>query len=71
MTSRFASLTEQEVVEDKDSQKNKKVYEGGKAAVCWLREREKTERTWGIFTRFEINYQFHLVSWPFLFSFNV
>ena len=25
---------------------NTKVDEGGKGAVCWLREREKTERTW-------------------------
>ena len=45
--------------------KHKKVDEGGKGAVCWLREREKTERTWGIFTRLEINYQFHLLSRPF------
>ena len=47
MTSRFASLTEQDIekiVEDKDS-KHKKVDEGGKGAVCRLREREKTERT--------------------------
>ena len=27
--------------------KHKKVNEGGKAAVCWLRVREKTEGTWG------------------------
>ena len=27
--------------------KHKKIDEGGKGAVCWLREREKTERTWG------------------------
>ena len=45
----FASLTEQDIekiVEDKDD-KHRKVDEGGKGAVCWLREREKTERTWG------------------------
>ena len=50
MTSKFASLTEQDIekiVEDKDRTKHKKVDEGGKGAVCWLREREKTERTWG------------------------
>ena len=46
MTSRFASLTEQDnekIFEDKDSQntKHKKVDEGGKGAVCWLCEREK------------------------------
>ena len=29
--------------------KHKKVDEGGKGAVCWLRERKKTERTSGIF----------------------
>ena len=32
--------------------------EGGKGAVCWLREREKTERTWGkekVGTNFENN----------------
>ena len=28
--------------------KHKKVDEGGKGAVCWLRETEKTERIWGI-----------------------
>ena len=39
--------------------KHKKVGEGGKGAVCWLGERDKTERTYGIFTRLEINYQFH------------
>ena len=27
--------------------KTQKVDEGGKGAVCWLRKREKTERTWG------------------------
>ena len=27
--------------------KHKKVEEGGKGAVCWLRGSEKTERTWG------------------------
>ena len=47
--------------------KHKKVDESGKGAVRWLREREKTERTWGIFTRLEINYQFLLLSWPFFF----
>ena len=49
MTSRFASLNEQEtekIVEDKESQNTKKVDEGGKGAVFWLRETEKTERTW-------------------------
>ena len=42
-------MTEQdieEIVEDKVSQ-TQKIDEGGKGAVCWLREREKTERTWG------------------------
>ena len=37
MTSRFASLTEQDIekiVEDEDSQNTKKVDEGGKGAVC-------------------------------------
>ena len=43
------------------------VYEGGKAAVCWLREIEKTERTWSIFTCLEINYQFNLLPWSFFF----
>ena len=50
MTSKFASLTEQDIekiVEDKDRTKHKKVDEGGKGAVCWLREREKTEKSWG------------------------
>ena len=47
--------------------KHKKGDEGGKGAVCWLDERDKTERTYGIFTRLEINYQFHLLSWPFFF----
>ena len=28
---------------------------------------KKTEKTWGIFTRLEINYQFLLLSWPFFF----
>ena len=68
MTSRIASLTEQDIekiVEDKDLQNTKKVDEGGKGAVCWLREREKSERNWGIFTILEINDQFHLLSWPF------
>ena len=27
--------------------KRKEIDKGGKGAVCWLREREKTERTWG------------------------
>ena len=47
MTSMFASLTEQvieKIVEDNDD-KHRKVDEGGKGAVCWLHEREKTERT--------------------------
>ena len=47
MSSRFSLLTEEDnekIVEDKDSQ-NTKGRRG--EAVCWLREREKTERTWG------------------------
>ena len=31
----------------KSSWRQGQVDEGGKGAVCWLREREKTERTWG------------------------
>ena len=49
MTSRFASLTEQDIekVVENRTHKHKKVDEGGKGAVCLLRETEKTERTWG------------------------
>ena len=39
--------------------KHKKVDEGGKGAVCRLREREKTDRTWGkerVGTNFENNF---------------
>ena len=44
ITSRFASLTEQDIEKKSWRQgltKHKKVDEGGKGAVCWLREREK------------------------------
>ena len=54
MTSRFALLTKQDKYSKASKKrlktrthKHKKVDEGGKGAVCWLREREKTERTWG------------------------
>ena len=51
MTSMFALFTDQDIekiVEDiLGLTKHKKVNEGGKGAVCWLSEREKTERTWG------------------------
>ena len=70
MTSKFASLTERDIEKNSWRQgitKHKNVGEGGKGAVCWLRESEKTEKTWGIFTRLEINYQFLLLSWPFFF----
>ena len=50
MTSRFASLTEQDIEKHIWRQwltKHWKVDGGDKGAVCWLRKREKTERTWG------------------------
>ena len=63
MTSRFALLTKQDKYSKASKKrlktrthKHKKVDEGGKGAVCWLREREKTERTWGkekVSTNFE------------------
>ena len=71
MTFRFASLTDLDQARHRENSwrqgltKHKKDDEGGKGAVCWLREREKTKRTWGIFTRLEINYQFQLLSRPF------
>ena len=68
MTSRFASSTEQDIEKKKLRQgltKHKKVNDGDKGAVCWLREEEKTEKTWGICSRLEINYQFHLLSRSF------
>ena len=46
MTSRFASLTRKSSWRQGLTNK-KKVDECGKGAVCWLREREKTERTLG------------------------
>ena len=54
MTSKFASLTEQDIeklVEDKDSQNTKRSTKVAKELFADNVKREKTERTWGIFTR--------------------
>ena len=56
------------IVVDKDSQNTKRSTKVAKQLFGWLHEREKSERTWGIFTRLEINYQFQLLSWPFFLS---
>ena len=49
---------------------HKKVDEAGKGAVCWLRM-ELCGADLYIFTRLEINYPFHSLSWPlFLYTYN-
>ena len=69
MTSRFASLTEQDIAKNwwrPGITKDKNVDEGGKRAISWLRI-ELWAADLYIFTRWEIIDHLHSLTWPFFF----
>ena len=65
MTSRFASLTEQDIeklVENKDSQTQKRSTKMAKELFAYYVKEKKLREPEVLFPRLEINYQFHLLS---------
>ena len=71
MTSRFASLTDldraRKIFGGKDSQNTKRSTKVAKELFADYVKEKKLREPEVLFPRLEMNYQFHLLSWPFFF----